>query len=34
MQERVQILGGEIEIDSGPGQGTGIRISLPVEDRP
>jgi signal transduction histidine kinase/ligand-binding sensor domain-containing protein len=34
MQERVQILGGEIEIDSGPGKGTGIRISLPVEDRP
>ena len=34
MQERVQILGGEIEIDSAPGRGTRIRISLPVEDRP
>jgi signal transduction histidine kinase/ligand-binding sensor domain-containing protein len=30
MQERVRMLGGEIRIDSRPGQGTKIRVSLPV----
>jgi PAS domain S-box-containing protein len=30
MKERVQILGGNLEVDSEPGHGTGIRISLPL----
>ena len=30
MRERVEILGGSLEIDSRPGQGTRIRISLPL----
>jgi len=30
MQERVALLGGEIEIDSSPGRGTEIRIRLPL----
>jgi PAS domain S-box-containing protein len=32
MKERVEILGGSLEIDSRPGQGTSIRISLPVAE--
>jgi PAS domain S-box-containing protein len=30
MRERVEILGGQLAIDSQPGQGTRIRVSLPV----
>jgi signal transduction histidine kinase len=30
MKERVQILGGDIEVDSEPGRGTSIRISFPA----
>jgi signal transduction histidine kinase len=32
MRERVEILGGSLEIDSQSGQGTGIRISLPLTE--
>jgi signal transduction histidine kinase len=31
MQERVGILGGEVEIDSAPGRGTEVRARVPVE---
>jgi ligand-binding sensor domain-containing protein/signal transduction histidine kinase len=34
MQERVSVLGGEVEIESGPGEGTRVRVRLPVEARP
>lgn len=30
MKERVQILGGDIDVDSTPGQGTRIRITFPA----
>ena len=33
MQERVSLLGGEIEICSAPGQGATIRVSFPISDR-
>ena len=33
MKERVQILGGDIEVDSDPGRGTRIRISFPAAER-
>jgi len=33
MIERVELLGGELEIDSNPGQGTKIDIRVPVEHR-
>jgi PAS domain S-box-containing protein len=33
MQERVALLGGEIEITSALGQGTTIRVSFPISDR-
>ena len=32
MRERIEILGGTLEIDSGVGRGTSIRISLPLND--
>ena len=32
MKERVQILGGQLEVESKPGQGTLIRISLPLTE--
>ena len=32
MRERVQMLGGEITIDSEPGSGTAIRIEVPIHD--
>jgi signal transduction histidine kinase len=31
MRERVQILGGDLEIESQPGRGTRIRVSVPVD---
>jgi signal transduction histidine kinase len=33
MQERIELLGGELEIISVPGSGTQIHISVPVEER-
>jgi glucose-6-phosphate-specific signal transduction histidine kinase len=30
MQERVHLVGGDMKIDSGPGQGTRIRVHLPL----
>jgi PAS domain S-box-containing protein len=32
MKERVQILGGRLQVDSAPGQGTRIRVSLPFPE--
>jgi signal transduction histidine kinase len=32
MKERVDILGGEFQIDSRPGHGTCIRISIPLAE--
>jgi signal transduction histidine kinase len=32
MKERIEILGGDLEIDSRPGRGTHIRVSLPLDD--
>jgi signal transduction histidine kinase len=32
MRERVQILGGRLEVDSGPGRGTRVRATFPVAD--
>lgn len=34
MQERIGALGGSLEIDSAPGQGTTIRLSVPLHARP
>jgi len=33
MQERIELLGGELEIDSTPGSGTQIHIRVPIEER-
>jgi signal transduction histidine kinase len=33
MQERIELLGGELEIDSVPGNGTQINICVPIEER-
>lgn len=33
MQERIELLGGELEIDSVPGSGTRIYIRVPIEER-
>lgn len=33
IQERVQLLGGEINIDSSPGKGTTIQISVPIQSK-
>jgi signal transduction histidine kinase len=33
MQERIELLGGDLEIDSAPGVGTQIHITVPVEER-
>jgi signal transduction histidine kinase len=32
MRERVEALGGRLEIDSSPGQGTEIRASVPLDE--
>jgi signal transduction histidine kinase len=32
MRERVQILGGSLDVESAPGQGTRIRVSLPLSE--
>jgi signal transduction histidine kinase len=33
MQERIELLGGDLEIDSTPGAGTQIHIRIPIEER-
>jgi len=33
MQERIELLGGDLEIDSMPGSGTRIYINVPIEER-
>ena len=33
MQERIELLGGELEIDTTPGAGTQIHIRVPIEER-
>jgi signal transduction histidine kinase len=34
MRERVQALGGDFAIETGPGRGTRLRIVLPLPSRP
>ena len=34
MQERVEYLGGELVVDSAPGQGTTLRVTLPLAESP
>jgi two-component system, NarL family, sensor kinase len=31
MRERVEILGGSLRIESGPGQGTRVEVTVPLE---
>ncbi|MCX7707366.1 MAG: PAS domain-containing protein [Anaerolineae bacterium] len=33
MQERIQLVGGQMDIDTAPGYGTRIRIQVPIRDR-
>ena len=33
MQERIELLGGDLEIDSAPGNGTQIHIRVPIQER-
>ncbi|MCY1560649.1 Sensor histidine kinase LiaS [compost metagenome] len=33
MRERVLMLGGSLEIDSQPGEGTTLRVSIPLDSR-
>ena len=33
MQERIELLGGDLEIDTAPGSGTQIHIRLPIQER-
>jgi signal transduction histidine kinase len=33
MQERIELLGGELEIDTAPGSGTQIHIRVPIQER-
>jgi signal transduction histidine kinase len=33
MQERIELLGGELEIDTAPGSGTQINIRVPIQER-
>jgi two-component system sensor histidine kinase DegS len=33
MQERIELLGGELEIDTAPGSGTRIHIRVPTQER-
>ena len=33
MQERIELLGGDLEIDSAPGSGTQIHICVPIQER-
>jgi signal transduction histidine kinase len=33
MQERIELLGGELDINTAPGNGTHIHIRVPLEER-
>ena len=33
MQERIELLGGDLEIDTAPGSGTQINIRVPIQER-
>ena len=32
MQERVEIIGGQLTVDTGPGSGTRVRVTVPAEE--